>query len=269
MALLASTGESPIDIIIPSSVSTFAQMGGLMKRLMLALLASTALAVIGSARAADMPAKPIIKAPIGVPVSGFEGWDIGFSFGYAATSGKHSDFDLIDSTVAAAKTDWKSGGFVGGNIGFNWRNGNIIFGLEGDVKSTFTATAVADVFNGGCSPQFGHEALGVTSIVGRLGTMVGPSSMIYGLGGYAGTVYKTHRWECTEVDGTNRWFNGWTAGAGYEHKLTQNMSLKLEARYHQFQQKTFTDAGNPDPSEEIFGLRPEFITAGLGLNFRF
>jgi len=33
VALLASTGESPIDIIIPSSVSTFAQMGGLMKRL--------------------------------------------------------------------------------------------------------------------------------------------------------------------------------------------------------------------------------------------
>jgi outer membrane immunogenic protein len=242
-----------------------------MKRFMLALLASTALAVVGSARAADMQARPITKAPIAAPVSGFEGWYIGFSFGYAATSGTHSDSHFGPlSGVEAAKTDWKSGGFVGGNIGFNWRNGNIIFGIEGDVKSTFTATAIANVEGDNtCNgAQFGHEVLGVTSVVGRLGTMVGPSSMIYGLGGYAGAVYKTHRWDCSERDGTNRWLNGWTAGAGYEHKLTQNMSLKLEARYHQFQKKTFTDSG-ADPSEEIFGFRPKLLTAGLGLNFRF
>src|SRR5438874_12839412 len=164
-------------------------MGCSMKRLMLALLASTALAVVVSAaRAADMQARPITKAPVVAPLSGFEGWYIGFSFGYAATSGAHSDFDLLVSRVEAANTNWKNGGFVGGNIGFNWRNGNIIFGLEGDVKGTFTETAVANVEGDNrCNGiQFGHEALGVTSVVGRLGTMVGPSSMIYGLGGYAG-----------------------------------------------------------------------------------
>ena len=49
-----------------------------MKRLMLALLASTALAVIGSAaQAADMQARPITKAPILTPVGGFEGWYLG------------------------------------------------------------------------------------------------------------------------------------------------------------------------------------------------
>jgi outer membrane immunogenic protein len=102
---------------------------------MLALLASTALAVVGSARAADMQARPITKATLAAPVSGFEGWYLGFSFGYAATSGRHYDSEVLASIFETGTTGWKSGGFVGGDVGYNWRSGNIIFGIEGGVKA--------------------------------------------------------------------------------------------------------------------------------------
>jgi len=81
---------------------------------------------------------------------------------------KHSDFDLIDSTVAAAQDRLeKAEGLSAAILGSNWRNGNIIFGLEGRRKKarsprrrSLTCSMV------GVVPSFGHEALGVTSIVG-------------------------------------------------------------------------------------------------------
>jgi outer membrane immunogenic protein len=85
-----------------------------------------------------------------------------------------------------------------------------------------------------------------SSLMGRLGWLATPSTLLYATGGvtYAGFGLGA------DFDTFNAW--GWAVGAGIEQKLgcshCSNWSLRLEYRFTDFQNRSSTDASSNSAS---------------------
>jgi opacity protein-like surface antigen len=80
----------------------------------------------------------------------------------------------------------------------------------------------------------------IASVTGRLGVAPSAAWLLYGKGGYAAARIDTSgsvtpAFSDNELDFiTTNWHNGWTAGAGFEYRLFQNVTVGLEYDYYQF-----------------------------------
>ena len=132
----------------------------------------------------------------------------------------------------------------GGLIGYNWQNGNIVYGLEADANIlSADGTVTCAAFSGGYSSsncRAHPNAFG--TVTARIGLALGPQgrTLVYGKGGFA--------WQHNDVSVTlnNNFFlptpttttsltqTGWTLGAGVERALTPAWSVKFEYDYMNF-----------------------------------
>ena len=123
----------------------------------------------GSAMAADMPT----KAPVARPACAAAWWQggyIGVSGGGVSYTANRTDQDeaLIDVATYVQK---KSGGLVGGQVGYNWTNCNTFWGLE--IDGSWSNTKVTTVLNQGGSTKAAlpaasmHWSRGVRGLVSR------------------------------------------------------------------------------------------------------
>jgi outer membrane immunogenic protein len=109
--------------------------------------------------------------------------------------GVYGGFHLGHADVA-----WDDGVVGGVQLGRNWRSGNLVYGLEGDISLS------------------GMEFVDwMATIRGRLGYLISPSILVYGTAGL-GLVD-------VEFGGTEAEF---VYGLGVEGKLTQATTLRLE-----------------------------------------
>src|SRR6476619_3839319 len=96
---------------------------------------AAAAAAMPGAQAADMP----IKAPRYVePAASWAGWYIGAHAGAAwqQTQSSTDQYGSFYNNNTATNT-----GFIGGGqIGYNWQQGNFVFGLEGDISGLSSKT---------------------------------------------------------------------------------------------------------------------------------
>jgi outer membrane immunogenic protein len=170
--------------------------------------------------AADLAARTYTKAPALAPVNSWAGFYIGGFGGYAQEDA--SDFAM-------------KGGFGGGTIGYNWQQGQFVFGLEadaggGDISTNVTLPgllSVTDKFN----------ALG--TVRGRVGFAV-DQWLFYGTGGFA--------WANEDLTASSPLLNasvsdsqlrtGWTAGAGVEVMFAPHWSVKGEYLYRSLSSET-------------------------------
>jgi outer membrane immunogenic protein len=193
------------------------------------------------------------------------------------------------------KTSWTAGTFLGYRVQF----GSVVAGIEGDVNGKSGTAA----YTAGGANQFRAETfMGSagqgwdSSIRGRLGWLVTPSTMIYGTGGVAfGKVTGSFGYSANEIDGciSCAYVNGggtWstvrtgaTAGGGIETMFSTavgpfpSMTLRLEYRYTDlgnFSENvplhTFCNGTCTSPSSNaLINLHPTFqtVTVGFGLNF--
>jgi outer membrane immunogenic protein len=96
---------------------------------------------------------------------------------------------------------WHDDGFIGGvQFGRNWRNGKVIYGLEGDVS--FSNADGVDWFG---------------TVRGRLGYLISPGILFYGTAGLGLVDF--------EKGGTDTEF---VYGLGVEGRITQATTLRLE-----------------------------------------
>jgi outer membrane immunogenic protein len=96
------------------------------------LLGTVAVALVGMAApalAADMPYKAPPPAPYVAPIYNWTGFYIGGNGGWGQS---HSCVDFLDATGVAFAQGCadRSGGVVGGQIGYRWQAGQWVFGLE-------------------------------------------------------------------------------------------------------------------------------------------
>ena len=121
------------------------------------LLTTTALIALGiaPAAAADLAARPYTKAPAAaIAINNWTGFYLGAMGGYAQEN---------SSGIGTL-----SGGFAGGTAGYNWQNGNLVFGLEVD-GAWADVGATVDVIPGLASIDYTIRAMGTVRVNYRWG----------------------------------------------------------------------------------------------------
>lgn len=191
--------------------------------------------------AADLgKAVPVPPAPVEVvPVTNWSGYYIGALLGY--TWGE---------TDYAAGADPDIDGFDGGAyIGANFQWNQFVLGVEADALASG-----ADGSSGGISAEQDWSA----SLRARAGIAL-DQFLLYGTGGVA--VSGAEVSDATSSDSNTHW--GWTLGAGAEALLRDNVTARVEYRYTDYQDQTYTlDSGTDDAD-----LQTHSVRAGVGLKF--
>jgi outer membrane immunogenic protein len=258
-----------------------------MRNFGLAIGATFAIGLAGSAIAADMPLKaPVYQAA--PPVYNWSGCYIGANAGGAwSHQSVGSSVPLIsDQSPASASLD-SSGGIGGPHAGCNWQfTPSWVLGIEGDWSFT-------DLNGTGSSPNllrsgvpagnggitFGSDTKWLASARGRLGWVAVPNILLYGTGGVA--------WNRTNYSGSDvlnggcpncgitafsSTQTGWVAGFGGEWApWNNNWIFRLEYLHYAF------DGVNSTPARPAFAAAPPtFSWSNLtidevraGLSFKF
>jgi outer membrane immunogenic protein len=208
------------------------------------LIGAAAMGLVSApAFAADIPvpAEPL-PAPTMVEAAPANNWT-GFYLGALGGYGWGSD-----DTDAVG--EFNSDGFdVGGYAGANWQWGNFVIGGEADVMYPWREDTVAGV----------HAEQGLNgSLRARAGIAL-DRFLVYGTGGAALTDYEMSSGGIS--DDATLW--GWTAGAGVEGMLTNNITARVEYRYTDYEDKTFTTGAGDVDSD----LSTHAIHGGIGLKF--
>jgi opacity protein-like surface antigen len=228
-------------ILLPASFN----LGGIqMKMTSKLLLASAmAMAVSGSAMAADLyappPAAPVAVAPA---VSDWDGPYVGASVGYGWAS-------VNDSTVSDSTT--ADGWLLGGQVGYNFHlSDTIVAGVEGDLNwnnqqgSGFTGGDAGDSYrinwDGSIRGRLGLDFDGVLPYV--------EAGVAFANADLSGP-----------VAAANNTYTGWTAGAGVEFKVSDPISVNVEYRY--------SDYGDQTYGGDSVHLNDNIVK--LGLNYHF
>lgn len=182
-----------------------------------------------------LPTPPAVEA---APVNDWTGFYLGalggFAWGKAGTSGGDIDANGFD---------------IGGYAGAAWQWGNFVVGAEGDILYPWR-----DGSGGGVTVDQGLNG----SLRGRAGIAL-DRFLLYGTGGAALTDLELSGGGVSDDDVL--W--GWTAGAGVEGQLTDNITARIEYRYTDYEDKTFTLGGGPVSSD----LTTHAIRGGIGLKF--
>jgi outer membrane immunogenic protein len=204
------------------------------------LLVSAAVVAAQSANAADLPRRPVYKAPVQVVSWDWTGPYLGIYAGIAASRSRS-----VDPTGAVAGIIEHTGyGFTGGGtIGYNWQTswnimgGAVVVGLEGDI-GYFDAGRRAQDWNT-ATVGYEHDTSWMGTARGRVGLAVGPS-LTYFTGGYAALdIDDKNINTATGVTVTSsKVRSGYALGSGIETMLGGGWTAKSEYM--------FTDFGDGD-----------------------
>jgi outer membrane immunogenic protein len=224
-----------------------------MKRLLFASTAVLGLAgLLGSAQAADLPRQMATKAPPYVaPYYNWTGFYLGINGGGGWGS---SSWDSTGSFDV-------SGGLIGGTIGYNWQFGTWVLGLEGDIDwaNIKGSTAALGCVTGNCSSE--NTWLGTAR--GRVGYAF-DRWMPYVTGGAAFGDVKANQPGATGMTDTQV---GWTAGAGVEFAVANNVTAKVE--YLHYDLGSFTcglNCGNGFVNDTV-SFNANVVRGGVNLRF--
>ncbi|MGA2943026.1 MAG: outer membrane protein, partial [Xanthobacteraceae bacterium] len=225
-----------------------------MKRILMA--GAVALVAGTQAFAADLPPPmaPMPRAPAAyIPVapawnwSGFYlGVNGGYGFGNTSWDGGVGSFDA-------------NGGLAGGTIGINYQIGQLVLGAEGDFDWQDLSGSTSAAACGGVNCNTKTDYLG--TFRGRVGYAF-DRIMVYGTAGGAVTDVKANLAGFPSTSNTEL---GWTAGAGIEGAITDNLTAKIEYLYADFE-NTSCPASSCGITTNV-GLKENIIRAGLNWKF--
>jgi len=200
-----------------------------MKKYFLATVSVLALST--ASNASDLPTKAHSYPPVAAPI--WTGAYLGIQGGVARHNASFSDF--FCAFDCATFDGNKTGGIIGGLLGYNWQRGAFVYGLEGDwswvgAKST---SKWGTFFHADTS----YDVDWVATVRGRAGLAI-DATLIYLTGGIAlgnvendfsvinnepGDVFARFAQSQTKV--------GWTAGVGVEHMFGPHWTGRAELRY--------------------------------------
>jgi len=228
-----------------------------------------------NASAADMSVKASVYAPATAAPWNWTGFYFGGHIGAALTSTNIADPFGVPIYGDTARTP----GFIGGGqIGFNYQQGSIVFGVEADaswVDSDGTNTCFA-VSGTTASSNCRIRPDLYATVTGRLGYAV-DRSLFYVKGGAAWTrgsvdIFVNQNNAGVFTSASTFVTSGWTIGAGLEYALTPAWSVKLEYNYLNFGGQDVATpyvAGNPFGNAPTTTISQHVHQAKLGLNYRF
>jgi outer membrane immunogenic protein len=264
------------------------------------LSAAGGVALASSVFAADVYSPGAVSygaAPVMVPVSTWAGFYLGANGGW----GGFHDLGFRDDTFLAAvgptaAGDFRrisgagniTGGFGGGQLGYNFQTGPFVFGIETDIQgSDIRGNGAQSQFvflPGSVIGRFGTASVDVDffgTVRGRIGYSVG-GVLLYATGGFAyGGTHETFTFADTSapIGFTGRASNsqtqtGWVAGAGIEYKITPSWSLKGEYQFIDLGSASQTALlTSPMAAAPLYDQRGDtqirFSTVRAGVNYYF
>ena len=214
------------------------------------------------AQAADLPDRsnsPSYKAPSEL-LFNWTGFYAGINGGYARGQSRWDD-----PAAGASSGNFNiSGGSIGGQLGYNWQSGPVVFGIETDadwmnVKGDTIGTG------GVCTADGGSQCQTQQSWVGTTRARVGYAFdrwLPYATGGVAyGNI------ESLQLTGTSTSTNvGWSAGAGLEYGIGRNWSAKVEYLHIDLGTATFMGAAS-GASTLTAPVTDELVRAGINYHW--
>jgi outer membrane immunogenic protein len=229
-----------------------------MKRILLSSI--TILGISGAAFAADLPARTMAPAfdpaPFaGVPIFTWTGFYGGVNAGYAWAGARANSFSVPAGTFApnpaggtvTYDTKGNRGGFTGGGqLGYNYQFGQFVVGVETDVqyvglkRSNATPLVPVGFPASYTAPPIGGGVDWFGTLRGRAGYAF-DRALVYGTGGLAyGNASDNRVFPFGKGNDTRL---GWTAGAGVDYAVTNNVIVGLEGLYVDLQRSGRTGNG--------------------------
>lgn len=156
-----------------------------------------------------------------------------------------------------------SGGVGGVHAGFNWQSQRFVMGVETDLELSGISGSGLGTLGGGHITNV--DWLG--SLRGRLGYSMG-QTLFYLTGGlaYGGvSVDRSAGAGFTPFIGESAWKTGWTLGGGIEHAFTHNISARIEYRYTDLGQISYTNF--PSNLSDTSDVTHSAVRAGLSFKF--
>lgn len=216
-----------------------------------------ALSVSAAASAADL-LPPLDVEPFAPNWSGYyAGLFVGglFSQNDADTIGTTA-FQSLPTSIVPSSLDLDSEALIGGvTLGYNLQAGNVVYGVEGDFG--FTDLGETGSFTG--DPVLGTRLTTsaqsqidyFSTIRARAGFALSDNLMIFGTGGLALGQVETSA-SVVGVDAPalawagsdESWEAGWTVGGGAEVRVSDPVTLKLDALYYDLGDSSVTASGN-------------------------
>jgi outer membrane immunogenic protein len=170
------------------------------------------------------------EAPPPMSLDLFAGWWIGGTLG-----GATANFDFSQSSTPA-----EASGVLGGITGgYNWQNGPIVLGLEGDALAA--GISGSERFNHGANSA-NPDIDAMADLRLRAGVTVTPRVLLFVTGGVA--------WADVDLpvngpgggSGSDTFF-GWTIGGGTEVALSPNWNARFDYQFTDFDSNTVSYPG--------------------------
>lgn len=225
--------------------------------------------IVGSAQAADLG---VITqdAPAGYIASDWTGFYAGIFAGVGAGS---NDISTSLGGFAGPSFSGNSGGALGGvQVGADYQMGNVVIGAVADIALTNIATNEDIGVGGGFGLGYDSTLNYLGTLRARIGFLPTDNLLAYVHGGlaYGQTDPNVDLGVGVGLDIDDVTRVGYTIGAGFEYKVTENISLQTEYAY--------TNLGSAAASYTPVGGFPagadveedtDFHTVKAGVNFRF
>ena len=228
-----------------------------------ALLSSTAMMLLaGSAMAADLTR--IAPPP---PVFTWTGFYVGANAGWVGLDSKATDVDGLYVAKGDTATVDPDGGIFGVQAGYNQQFGSLVAGIEADID-TADAQATNLVWAGEARFSANLDSLATARV--RLGFLPTENLLLYVTGGYAGGQIKNAIYDIpfpANSISNSGWRDGWTIGGGGEWALNNQWSVKAEALYVSFGDRSVAVTSGKNTFH--FKLQNSAVVARAGLNFHF
>ncbi len=243
-------------------------------------------ALLGTpAFAADMA----VKAPPAPPLPLWTGWyigaNIGGSFGTTTQTASFPATIILPTSPFGSASSDLDGIIGGGQIGYNWQNGNWVLGIEADIQGTSEQASTGltgigtisipgvGLFTDTGTLNISEKLRWLGTVRGRLGVTVSPNWLLYATGGLAyGGLDTDTTLTVGALSATNNFTDtraGWTAGAGIEGWLGRDWTAKLEYLYVDLGSftDTFTGVGPFTPVTLTTHVTDNIVRVGLDYHF--
>jgi outer membrane immunogenic protein len=248
-----------------------------MKRFIALTVVLTALAgftQIASAGPERMESKSVASAP--APACDWTGFYIGLQAGVGNYESNVTDNEYFFGFDTAHSTDIN--GLFGGQLGYNWQKGAIVFGVEADgawanfdAHNTANPAGLGDYFKRGSEIDF------LGTVRGRVG-LAYENVLVYVTGGVAFADGERHaRYNEDGANIATEEYADWKAddfrvgvvgGVGVEYMATCNWTVKAETLFAAFGEDTAHDSSGQNP-DFTYTFQDQVWMVRLGLNYKF
>jgi outer membrane immunogenic protein len=197
-----------------------------MKKFLLGTVGLVALGMFAPASAADMAVKAA-PPPVVAPIYNWGGFYIGGNGGWGE-SRNCWDFIPVGGAVIPGGCSDRSGGLVGGQLGYRWQTGEFVLGLEGQGDWADLSSSRVSLINPAFMTRTRVDGLGL--FTGQIG-YAWNATLLYLKGGAAVTgnsfdILTTAGNVSVASASSTRW--GGAVGVGGEYGFAPNWSVGLE-----------------------------------------